>query len=230
MLEVVEAIPVTPAMRRVSLCLSSEEPFASKPGQSLILVLPGDGDEPACRHYTVRKYHEAHRLIDIDVVLHGDSPANRWARNARPGDRVLAVGPRGHVTLKQEIVDHLMLADETGLPAVLSMLEAMPHAARATALVEIAAPSERQPWPVRPGIDIRWLVRSNGASAGEAVSLALREMAPSPSVGRHAYIVGETAAVRSQRHYLLSCGFEKSAISAEGYWRPGRIGGHDHID
>ena len=25
-------------------------------------------------------------------------------------------------------------------------------------------------------------------------------------------------------------GFDKSQIWSEGYWRPGRIGGHDHID
>ena len=32
-----------------------------------------------------------------------------------------------------------------------------------------------------------------------------------------------------QRHYLLASGFDKAQVTAEGYWRPGRVGGHDHV-
>ena len=45
----------------------------------------------------------------------------------------------------------------------------------------------------------------------------------------HAIIIGETSNVRAQRQHLLAQGLGKDQIYAEGYWRPGRIGGHDHI-
>ena len=45
----------------------------------------------------------------------------------------------------------------------------------------------------------------------------------------HAYLLAETATVRIIRHGLLARGLAKDQITAEGYWRPGRQGGHDHI-
>jgi|SRR5271165_1344570 len=45
----------------------------------------------------------------------------------------------------------------------------------------------------------------------------------------HAYIIGETSGVRAQRQFLLAQGWRREQITAEGYWRPGRVGGHDHV-
>ncbi len=52
---------------------------------------------------------------------------------------------------------------------------------------------------------------------------------PPPGVG-HVYLLGETSTVRAQRQALVAKGFPKAQIFAEGYWRPGRVGGHDHVD
>ena len=49
-----------------------------------------------------------------------------------------------------------------------------------------------------------------------------------PGVGQ-ACINGETSTVRAQRQGLIARGFAKDQIAAEGYWLPGRLGGHDHI-
>jgi NADPH-dependent ferric siderophore reductase len=46
----------------------------------------------------------------------------------------------------------------------------------------------------------------------------------------HAYTLGETGLVRTLRQGLVARGLAKSQIFAEGYWRPGRVGGHDHVD
>lgn len=229
-LEVVKAETVTPRMRRVSAALAGSEPLDARPGQSLILVLPPEGGQSVSRHYTIRAFDAAIRIVEIDVVLHGDTPANRWARTVRPGDLFSAVGPRGHVRLDETASDHLLLADETGLPAVLSILNALPAAANATAYVEIPSDEERQPVPERAGVTFHWLVRSADEKPGEPGLRALRELQPEPTAGHHTYIVGETSAVRAQHQHLVARGFAKTAISAEGYWRPGRVGGHDHVD
>lgn len=229
-LEVIDVGQPTPAMRRVTARLAGAEPLDPVPGQSLILVLPQDDAEAVARHYTIRRYDPTTRHLAIDVVLHGDTPANRWVRVARPGDRFAAVGPRGHVRLNPNVTEHLMVADETGLPAVLSMLEGLPSGHRALAVVEIASDAERQSLPEREDIDLRWLVRPDGAVPGQATTQALRHLSPAPGPGLHAYLAGETDAVRTQRRHLLTLGFAKESVSAEGYWRPGRIGGHDHVD
>ena len=35
--------------------------------------------------------------------------------------------------------------------------------------------------------------------------------------------------MRAQRQGLIARGLPKTQIAAEGYWRPGRVGGHDHV-
>ena len=42
-------------------------------------------------------------------------------------------------------------------------------------------------------------------------------------------IIGLFVFIWSLRQGLLARGFDKRQITAEGYWRPGRQGGHDHI-
>ena len=58
---------------------------------------------------------------------------------------------------------------------------------------------------------------------------AIVNFEPPPGVG-HVYLLGETSTVRAQRQNLVARGFPKDHIFAEGYWRPDRIGGHDHVD
>lgn len=36
--------------------------------------------------------------------------------------------------------------------------------------------------------------------------------------------------VGAQRRHLIARGLTRAQISPEGYWRPGRVGGHDHVE
>ena len=78
-------------------------------------------------------------------------------------------------------------------------------------------------------LDLTWLHRSGPA---QAPSLGLMEALTTfqlpPGEGQ-ACVIGETSTVRAQRQGLIARGFAKERITAEGYWRPGRVGGHDHI-
>jgi NADPH-dependent ferric siderophore reductase len=69
---------------------------------------------------------------------------------------------------------------------------------------------------------INWVTR-NSSALFDAV-----ENFPLPKGEGFAYVIGETAKVRAIRHRLLERGIARNRIAAEGYWRPGRIGGHDH--
>jgi NADPH-dependent ferric siderophore reductase len=161
-------------------------------------------------------------------VLHGDSPTGDWVRTAKAGDRIEAAGPRGRTTLSADADWHLFTGDETCIPGILAMLEGLPLGAQATAFIEVESEADQLAFAPPAGVQLNWIVR--GAPRGEGTPLLpALEAFRFPEGRGHAYTIGETAMVRAVRHHLIARGFAKDQISAEGYWRPGRVGGHDHV-
>jgi NADPH-dependent ferric siderophore reductase len=224
-LSVVEKNLVTPRMMRVVFACETLDRLDWKRGQDLVLELPVNGGI-ARRHYTIRHLDPAKKRLTIDFVLHvGESAAGDWLRNTAPGDSIVAVGPRGHTYLR-EADWHLFIGDETGIPGIAAMLEALPRGAMAFAFLEIADDGERQ--QIAGDASVLWLSR-NGAPPGPSAVLydAVGAFAFPAGTGQ-AYVIGETSNVRAVRQRLIARGLGKNRICAEGYWRPGRIGGHDH--
>jgi NADPH-dependent ferric siderophore reductase len=177
----------------------------------------------------VRRFDRAELRLDIKFVLHGDAPAARWAREAQHGDGLIAEGPRGRTTVNGQADWRLFTGDETALPGIAAMIEQLPAGERAFAIVEVAGPEDEQPLETDAEMQIQWLHRGRAPVApSQALTRALAEFELPAGVGQ-ACVIGETATVRAQRQSLLARGMEKRQIAAEGYWRPGRIGGHDHI-
>ncbi|HWA62696.1 MAG TPA: siderophore-interacting protein [Caulobacteraceae bacterium] len=228
-LVVVDAFDVTPRMRRVRLVGDDMDAFAWRPGQDLKLLIPQSGAEPARRHYTIRGWDAAEQRLEIDVVLHGDGPGARWGRTARLGDEIEAQGPRGRTVLNMAADWHLFVGDETALPAIMAMAEALPAGASATAVIEVQDRGERQTPLTRARLDIEWFHRGGPPAARSpqlVERMALYRL--KPGLGQ-AYVIGETAMVRAVRQGLIARGQPRERICAEGYWRPGRVGGHDHV-
>jgi NADPH-dependent ferric siderophore reductase len=231
-LEILGARKLTPHMRRVTAKVLGEGAFEPRPGQDLVLILPDDAGEPARRHYTIRSFDPARAELDIDVVLHGGRGlGERWALEAEQGRKTLAFGPRGRNTLRDGADWRLFVGDETGLPAILGMIEALPDGSMAHAILETADESDRQLVKSTADVTIDWI--SRGGAEAQASSPALIERlaawTPPPGPG-HVYLTGETSTIRRQRHDLLARGIvDKTRIFGEGYWRPGRLGGHDHL-
>jgi len=65
-------------------------------------------------------------MLTLDIVLHGDGPGERWVRSARPGDKIEGIGPRGKITTSAAADWHLFIGDESALPAMFAMTEALP--------------------------------------------------------------------------------------------------------
>jgi NADPH-dependent ferric siderophore reductase len=230
-LEVVGARDVTKRMRRVTLTAANLDEFRPRPAQEIVLQIAQGADEPARRHYTIRRFDPATGLIDVDFVLHGDdTPGVRWARAARPGQAIDIRGPRGRIALAPNADWHLFSGDETALPAIFALLEALGAGAPAHVFLEIGDDADQQPLDARADVHLAYLAR-NGAKPGPSRILpdAIDRFVLPPGRG-HAIIIGETSNVRVQRHSLLARGLGKDQIYSEGYWRPGRIGGHDHVD
>jgi NADPH-dependent ferric siderophore reductase len=227
-LTVVGAADITSRMRRVSLVGETLDRFEFKPGQDLVLNLPSEGSQVR-RHYTIRRFDRAETRLEIDFVLHGRSPATTWAKAAAIGDEITADGPRGRTSVRGAADWRLFTGDETALPGIAAMIESLPAGEHAIAFIEVAGPEEEQPIEAAARLDLTWLHR-NGPPRAPSLGLmqALTTFQLPPGVGQ-ACVIGETSTVRAQRQGLIARGVAKEQISAEGYWRPGRVGGHDHV-
>jgi NADPH-dependent ferric siderophore reductase len=78
------------------------------------------------RSYTVRRFDAAAGELDVDFVLHGaHGPAAAWAAAAEPGDWVGVSDPGGRYRPDPTAQAHLVIGDESALPAIATVLEAL---------------------------------------------------------------------------------------------------------
>src|SRR2546423_3362566 len=128
-LPVAAASNVTPQMRRIELSNPALAAFDYLPGQDMALAFSKDDGTTVRRRYTIRRFDRNRASLMIDVVLHGDGPGMRWARAARPGISIDAIGPRGKITLVDDAEWHLFAGDATAGPRALLLMGTLASAA-----------------------------------------------------------------------------------------------------
>ncbi|MFC5995155.1 siderophore-interacting protein [Pseudonocardia hispaniensis] len=229
---------ITPRMIRITLTGDELAGFpGSGPDRRIKMFFPVEGQErpaiprastggpvwpagearPTIRTYTVRRFDPGVGELDVDFVLHeGHGPAAAWARDARPGAWVGVSEPGGRWVPDPAAAFHVVIGDETALPAVSTVLEAIPPQVPAMAYLEVADADEEQPLP--GAAQVCWVHRGARA-AGEPMVEAVRT-ATLPEGHGQAWLAGESAAVKELRTHLLGeRGFERRAVYATGYWR-----------
>ncbi|HTZ09751.1 MAG TPA: siderophore-interacting protein, partial [Acidimicrobiales bacterium] len=157
-----EGFPVPEPAASVRLLLPS-------PGAALVVpswtgnefLLP-DGRRPVIRTLTPRRVDPGRGELDVDVVVHGEGAASRWAHEARAGQPVAVSGPGRGTALDPGARAAVVAGDETALTAVAQVLEALPETTPVVVLVEtvrVGAGEPAPPLPARPGAEVRWLPR-----------------------------------------------------------------------
>lgn len=186
---------------------------------------------PWVRNYTVRAVRPDLRELDVDFVVHGDAgPASSFALSAEPGDRVglLDQGIGYHPRVPHDWT--LLVAEETGLPAVAGICESLPDDARGLAVVEVPEAADAQEFRVPAGVELRWLARDGARPAGGGgldlqpghLALDAVRSADLPAGPVYAYAVGESAlATGVRRHLVNDRGVPKAHVDFVGYWRHG---------
>ena len=129
-----------------------------------------EGKVPS-RDYTPRRYDPAAKTLQIEFVIHDAGPATKWAMTAKPGDRLDIGGPRGSFIIPDTYDWQLMIADDTGLPAIARRLDALPAGSRAVVLAEVDNPDDCVALESAANVDVTWAYR-DGAPAGESDVLA----------------------------------------------------------
>ncbi|MEU7163612.1 siderophore-interacting protein [Streptomyces morookaense] len=176
---------------------------------------------PRTRTYTVRAFDRAAQELTIDFVVHGDEGlAGPWAVRAEPGTEILFLGPGGAYAPDPAADWHLLVGDESALPAIAAALERMPEGAVVHAFVEVADEREQQELRLPAGVAVTWLHR-DGAPVGKSLVEAVRSL-DFPPGDVQAFVHGEAGFVKElRRHLRLERGVPRERLSISGYWRRG---------
>ena len=187
-----------------------------------------DGVRPVMRNYTVRAYRAAGPSggpeIDVDFVVHGSGPtagpASRWADAVVPGESVVVIDEGLGFNPQRGVESVLLVADETGAPAVAGICASLPDSATGVALIEAPSAEDVLEFEAPAGIEVRWLVRDADAKPGSLALETLQEL-EAPASDAHCFIVGEQSLPTAARRHLVAQGVDKDRISFVGYWRVG---------
>ncbi|SAL26624.1 FAD-binding 9 siderophore-interacting domain-containing protein [Caballeronia cordobensis] len=185
---------------------------------------------PIARDFTPRRFDRAARELDIEFALHEAGPATAWAAQAAPGQQLGIGGPRGSFVIPTQFYWHLLIGDETALPAIARRLEELPEGTRVAALIEAADPSARIEFATRADLYVQWRYRNESEHPGGALLLALRETYL-PDGDGYVWAAGEATLMRAVRKLLCDeRGIDKKRIRASAYWKRGEQAVHETID
>ena len=233
---------LSPAMRRITFKGAELEGFAPEaPASYLKLIFPEPGqsepDRPlpdaprptAMRTYTPRAVRPDQHEVDVDFVLHGEGPASHWASQAKVGHVLYLMGPGPGYAFDKAASRHLLIADASALPAMETILAALPASAQVHVLAEVISQAEERVLHSPAKLSVNWLARgADHSQAGLPLESALRALAPLAADTR-IYIACEAAAMRRLRTLLLEeLGMEPVQIVGRGYWKLDTVNHPDH--
>ena len=210
-------------------------PGETKPNLPVIgpngLEFPEGAPRPLARDYTPRSFDAEKGELAIEFATHHDGPASNWAKSARVGDKAWIAGPRGSFTIPFTFDWHLLIADDTGLPALARRLEEMPESTRVVALIEVETEADCLDLATKADASIIWVTqKAAGGADHDALTEALRTL-ELPEGDFFSWVACESKAAKDLRAILIGeYGANPKWTRASGYWRRGASGVHDHFD
>ncbi len=224
---------VTPHMKRITVDGSLLPAFRpALPAQWLKVFVPADdGQAVTGRAYTVRHFDPISKKLELDFVLHGDNgPVSAWAARVKPGDpfEISATHPRSGFAIQSSTERYLLFGDETALPAIGGILEALPAHARADVFAEVDDADDEQTIDTVAAVNFNWLHRNGDRRSVSGLLLDAANALARPDENTVIWIAAESSIVKSLRtHALSDWGADRRRLHAAGYWKRGES---DHED
>lgn len=242
---VCRTIPLTPALRRVTLGGAGVADFLSTGiGDEYVRVFFPHGDDPTdvslpvpdgdwwaspegaptapMRTYTISGVRPDVGEVDIDFVLHSAGIAGPWAAAAEPGHVIGLNSPTGLYAPPPQTSWQVLVTDLTGLPAVARIATRVAEGIRTRIVVEITDESDRIAIATGEGVEITWVLGGNGtgpSTLGRIVRSIVDERLPLDE--GYVWVAGETVALRDVRKYLRKeLGLPAAQFKVVGYWSP----------
>jgi NADPH-dependent ferric siderophore reductase len=193
-------------------------------------LMPGSGGttrlRPYIRTFTPRATRPDRRELDVDVVLHGSGVASSWVEAAELGAPAAVSGPGRGYPVAADAPPHLLVGDESAIPAMSQLLEVLPGSTPVTVHVEIDDPVARHALPPHAHADVHWHERPGAAPPGDTLVAAVEAAAIDDHT--RVWAAGEAAAMqRIRRHLFETRGVPRPRTTIRGYWKHGRAGAGD---
>lgn len=205
---------------------SSVRLLLPSPGTSDVVIPTWNGNEfllangrrPTIRTFTPIRDAGATSELMLDVVVHGSGAASDWASAATTGARAAISGPgRGYVA-DPEASSFVLVGDESAVPAIGQLLEALPVDRPVSAGIEVTSPEAIRNLPERPMVRVDWGVLPEGAPPGSTQLEYVRSARLEPGV--RIWAAGEAAAMqRIRRHLFDDRGVARFHTMVRGYWK-----------
>jgi NADPH-dependent ferric siderophore reductase len=120
---------------------------------------------------------------------------------------------------------HLLVGDETALPAIARRLEELPAGVQAFVIAETADPADRRVLHSPAKLSVQWL--TEGAGGGLAAAVAAWQR---PQGEGYAWAAGEAADMAATRRVLMEQhGVAKDRVRVAAYWKRGASAHHENL-
>lgn len=193
-------------------------------------VFPEGAEKPLARDFTPRRFDRAACELDLEFLLHHPGPAAQWAAQAQPGQWLGIGGPRGSFVIPADFDWHLLIGDDSALPAIARRLEDLPAGTRVATVLEVAGRDARITFDTQADVREIWRYRDGDGSGNDLLRGALGDL-QLPRGDGYVWAAGEAQAMRAIRQYLTQDrGIDKSRIRASAYWKRGASAVHESLE
>ncbi len=170
------------------------------------------------RWYSVRRFDPGETRLTIDIVDHEGGVATAWARTAVPGDRIAVSGADGRYGADIPTGWELIVADMTGLPAALRILEEMPAGKKIVAVFEVKSTADQQVVQTSAEVDVHWLIHPEHGSGPSQLAPYVEALEWHPGTP-YVWMSAEAAATREIRSYVRrQRRVPNGCADVVGYW------------
>lgn len=184
-------------------------------------LLP-DGSRPALRTFTPLRIDRQAGALDLEIVRHPGGAVSTWAEAAEPGAEAAISGPGKGYAVDADASRFILLGDETAIPAISDLLEALPAHASVDVHVEVETATAEVPMPSHPGRSLDWHLRKAGAAPGTALVEVAGRLDRLDESSR-LWAAGEAASMQGIRNHLFKVlAVPRNQTSIRGYWKPPR--------
>ena len=179
-----------------------------------------DGERPTMRDYTPLNHDVARNTLQLEFAEHGSGPAVEWARTAPIGQWLGLAGPRGSLVVPADLDWHVLLGDESAMPAMERRLAELPAGSRAIVRVQIGNPADQRRWSSAAQLDLQWV--ESLAAAVDGLEL--------PEGEGFVWAAGENRAMADLRKRILAKpGANPKRMRIASYWKQGEAAHHEEL-
>ncbi|MFY0633456.1 MAG: siderophore-interacting protein [Vannielia sp.] len=150
--------------------------------------------------------------IGFDVFVHDGGRVTEWARTLQPGARIALTGPGGSKLIAGPRWVGLV-GDETAVPVIARQLAAQPPDTRGKAVLIVPDAADAQELAHPPGMEVTWVLRSEGLSPLEAF-----EQLGAPTDGSFRFFAGERSEAMTLRARLTKAAAPRDGYQVAAYW------------